>query len=152
MGISKKANWLMTAQDLYATGQIKTLEELANRVPVSTKTLGKWRQDYNWDEKRENYLVSAVGAAGKLRKIIYHQIELLDEQDSNNHIIGTSDVDRMTKLIASLDKLEKRIDLRGSVVLVMNRFVDFLKARHPEHLDFFYKIMKEFYDYVEEIA
>ena len=141
-----KREWMASAQSLYVTGN-RTLEEISERTGVSTRTLSKWKQQYDWDKKKQEYQVTASGVEEKIRRITYKLVNRLDEDN-----ITPAEVDRLVKLVASLEKIQKIYDLRRAVTEVLDKFVDFLKEHYPEKLAEWFPVLQEFTDYVDEIA
>lgn len=53
--MAKKGVYAEQAQQYYVFQQM-TLAEIADRLPVSERSLSDWKQDGNWDEKRAQHL------------------------------------------------------------------------------------------------
>lgn len=149
--MNKKTEWLIPAEQMYVSDTSKTLEDIARIIPVSVRTLSEWKSSCKWDEKRKEYATTAVGFEEKIRRLTFKLVTRLDEMELED--ITTGDVDKLTKLIANLERLAKLYDLRRATVVVMDKFITFLKAKHPEKLEEFYGLLAEFGEYVDkEIA
>lgn len=53
--MSKKKVYYSEAERLYAEEQM-TVNEIANKLAISQRTICYWKKDKNWDDKREKFL------------------------------------------------------------------------------------------------
>lgn len=55
--MAKKHLYYDQAEQLYVVEQL-TLREIADRLPVSERTIGDWSREGNWDDKRRQHIES----------------------------------------------------------------------------------------------
>lgn len=123
-----------------------TQKEIAERVAVSEKTIGKWVADGAWDKLKRSLLVTKKQQISML----YDQLEWLNEQIANRSIlydapnplpkdkkesdypiiqgnVATSkEADTIMKLTASINKMETETSI-GHIVEVAQEFIDFAR-------------------------
>lgn len=145
MSQKKFENFYYEAKRLYVK-ENKTLKEIKEITSVSPRTLSEWKnkEKQSWDEQRKDYLVKGLGGLKKLEDIIYQKIEDLDETASKD------DIKILKELKSLLKSLRNEIDLYQSTILVMEKYIDFIKERHPDIKDEAVEIIAEFLNWIEE--
>lgn len=108
MGRKADENKKELAFALYMMGE--TNVRIAERVGVSEKTIGTWSDKHGWKERRAATEVSRPEIVNKLLKAINDQIEL-----------GIIDADKLSKLSATIERIEKK----DSLVNHINTFMQF---------------------------
>lgn len=100
MGL-KKDRIRELAQDFYVQNIDATQEEVAEMYSVTTKTVSTWKKKYSWEEKRRDYHSSPV----KIKQLL--QDELLRVAQGQP---AKLQADGISKLMAALDRCEKKLD------------------------------------------
>src|SRR5690606_30153449 len=71
------------AETIYLSDDTLTQKDVAERVGITEKTLGKWIAKFGWDKKRTSLLVTKKNQLVNL----YNQLELLNEEIKTRKII-----------------------------------------------------------------
>lgn len=100
MGL-KKDNVRQQAEDYFIEHHNATQADVADLFKVSPKTLGGWYKKDDWEKKRLDYHSSPV----RIKQLV--QRELMSVASGNT---PTLPADTMSKLMAVLDKCEKKSD------------------------------------------
>lgn len=123
MGVSK-AQEREYARILYVSERL-TLKEIAERVGVTEKTVGKWAEVDNWDKLRKSLLTTRQSQLVHW----YNQLEALNEDIAKRDIpIPTAkEADIMSKITANIQRLETEIGL-GEYVEVSKNLLTFIQS------------------------
>lgn len=125
------------ARLLYVNEKI-TLKEVAERVKVTEKTVGKWCKEDNWDglrksllNTRENQLIHFYNQLDALNMDIAHRPEILDDQGKPiqrplKNIPTSAEADILTKTTSNINKLEVEIGL-GELVHTGKKMITFIQ-------------------------
>lgn len=124
------------ARLLYVNEKI-TLKEVAERVKVTDKTVGKWCKEDNWDNlrksllnTRESQLVHFYNQLDALNMDIAHRPEILVDGKPIHrplkNIPTSAEADILTKTTSNINKLEVEIGL-GEMVLTGKRLITFVQ-------------------------
>lgn len=89
------------AEEFYVQHFDATQEEVAEMYGVTPKTVSTWKTKYIWEEKRRDYHSSPV----KIKQLL--QDELLSVAQGNPPKLKA---DSISKLMASLDRCERKLD------------------------------------------
>lgn len=110
------------AQQLYVkTG--KPQKDIAAELGLAEKTISGWKKKFNWDTLRAAEITGPV----ELAKTLYRQIAAIsDLADAEGRIINDKEADRISKLAAAIEKIEKKATL-GHYVQVMEDFIRYIK-------------------------
>ena len=105
---------------LFVTSDM-TAAEVAAKLHVSPKTVGKWREADNWDEERTLLKVSPSQLIKRLNK----QIELVCDRMDGAGVMLPADADMIAKLTSSVKRLRNSIDPQTTME-VLNGFMAYL--------------------------
>lgn len=102
---------------LYMNGDLQ--KEIAQRVGVTEKTIGKWVEDNGWKEKRSGKNISRSELINKglltMNKIME---DMLSDKEGENY---SSHMDQLIKCANAIEKLDKK----NNVVNDMDAFMNF---------------------------
>jgi transposase len=122
-----------------------TNKEIAERLVVSEKTIGRWVVDGKWEQYRKSITTTKKNQI----VMLYNQLDHLNSEiEQRDKKIGTnSEVDSIRKLTASIKALEVELSL-GETIEALTQFINFSKP-----LDFeFAKKSTEYADiYIQHI-
>jgi transcriptional regulator with XRE-family HTH domain len=139
MGVSK-AQEKEYARILYVSERI-TYKEIAERVGVTEKTIGRWAEIGNWDKlrkslltTRDNQLVHWYNQLENINEDIAHRPVLQKDKKGDDILrvekIGiptSAEADTMSKLSGNIQKLETEIGL-GEYVTVSKKLLVFIQG------------------------
>lgn len=100
MGL-KKSRIRELAKDYFVENFEATQAEVAEVYSVTPKTIGEWAKKDNWEDARRDYHSSAV----KIQQLL--KDELLSVAQGNP---AKLQADGISKLMAALDRCEKKLD------------------------------------------
>lgn len=112
MGRTADDNKKELAFALFMMGE--TNNRISERVGVSEKTIGNWSEKFGWKERRAAVEVSRPEIVNKLLKEINNLIES-----------GNVDADKLSKLSATIERIEKKDSLVNHIHTFM-QFGEFL--------------------------
>lgn len=136
MGASKQEQ-KEHARLLYINERI-TLKEVAERVRVSEKTVGRWCKDDNWDALRKSLLTTRQTQLSRW----YKQLDTITELIENrNNIPTNTEADTMSKITSNIQKLEVEIGL-GEIVETGKKVITFIQQVNLEDA----KLFKNYFD------
>lgn len=100
-----------------------TAKEIATMFGVTTKTVGEWRKDDNWDEQKQiNYLKPT-----QLIKRYYEQSELvIQEATKDKRKLTLPEVDMLTKLSKSISYLSSKGSDPQTIMQSLDGFMNYL--------------------------
>ena len=128
----------------------KSIEQIAEILPVTAKTLYEWKQYGDWTTRKKAYLASRRNVADILREKLEEKIGLLDGSG-----ITAADTDEIAKIAATIDRMERQAyDLRTVAVEVMERFGRYLRAsiQDPGELKTISGHIQGFFEWLEKGA
>ncbi len=120
MGL-KKDRIKELAKDFYVQNFEATQEEVAGLHGVSPKTISSWKQKDGWEDARRNYHASPV----KIKQLL--QDELLSLAQGNPPRLRA---DGISKLMAALDRCEKKLD-PAVVAKLLKELDNFISKTNP---------------------
>ena len=111
-----------------------TLSELAEKVGVSRRTVGKWIADGKWEELKAGITMTREQQIMNLQRQIAEVNRVIGERPVGERYATTTEAATIAKLSAAIDKLEKDAGLKdlvsaGTRFLVWLRAVDINKAK-----------------------
>lgn len=137
MGVSK-AQEREYARILYVSERL-TLKEIAERVGVTEKTIGKWAEADNWDKLRKSLLTTRQSQLVHW----YNQLEAINEYIAERpdvvikgksepnplqkNIPTNAEADTMSKITSNIQRLETEIGL-GEYVEVSKKLLTFIQS------------------------
>jgi predicted DNA-binding protein YlxM (UPF0122 family) len=122
MGLSKDKE-REYARILYVSERI-TAKEIAERVGVSEKTIGKWIELYGWDKLRQSLLTT------RQNQLVhwYNQLDAMNNEIAQRTppVPISKEADTMSKITANIQRLETSIGL-GEYVEVGTKLLTFIQ-------------------------
>lgn len=112
------------AQILYVNENL-TAKEIAKRVGVTQKTMGRWLKAGKWDQLRKSMLVTKQ----KMIVMLYDQLEAInnDIAKRDSPIPTSKEADTISKLTTSIQRLEVEASI-GETIEVAKSFIDFVRG------------------------
>ena len=111
-----------------------THQEIAEKVGVSRRTVGKWIADGKWEELKAGLTRTREQQIMNLQRQIAEVNRVIGERPVGERYATTTEAATIAKLSAAIDKLEKDAGLKdlvsaGTRFLVWLRAVDINKAK-----------------------
>ena len=137
------------AERMYVEG--KSTYEIARFLPVSQRTLERWRKEYDWDEKRRVYRSGVFGSVAALEKLLLQKLEELQQLPADQ--VDSKRIDSITKLVASIHKMKQEMDFRTQVVNVMYKFSTFIRQKDltDEQLKTITELVQDFFQWARSL-
>lgn len=137
MGLSKNQEKAY-AKELYVNQNL-TKKEVAERVGVTEKTIGKWANDNEWDSLKKSLLTTKQNQLS----FLYNQLDFLntDIAQRDYKVAVGKEADTIIKLTVAINRLETETSIADTVE-VAREFIDFIR---PIDLDMA-KILTGFFD------
>ena len=125
---------------MYVIRGEKNRNTVAERAGISRRTLDRWVTKYNWNDLREKYHTSAIGIYAKLRKMLDDDVQGLTSLDPKS-------VDKITKVVKTLERMDPGGDKLGTVLELMQDYGHYLRANDPDAFEMFQKTLPGFLEY-----
>lgn len=103
-----------------------TQKEVATKVGVTEKTIGKWKDEENWDQMKTVLITTRSNVIKNLQR----QMELWQMQIGDN-LATSKEVDILVKLASSIKSLETETGISETVETGM-KFIQFLQSQDME--------------------
>ena len=118
------------ARTLYLSGL--TMEEISDKVEISRTTLSKWSSADGWQEARAAKNITRPELVNKLLLSIDNLITTVN--DSNDPALIGSLADKLSKLSAVVEKLDKKANVVDAVevFIAFNRWLQYNSTFDPE--------------------
>lgn len=121
MGVSK-VQQREHARLLYV-GERITLKEVAERVGVTEKTIGKWCKDDGWDELRKSLLTTRQTQLSRW----YSQLDAITSRiEKRDNIPTTAEADIMSKVTSNIQRLEIELGI-GEIIDTAKRVITYVQ-------------------------
>lgn len=101
-------------------------KEIAEKVGVTEKTIGKWKEEENWDGLKTVLITTRSSVIKNLQR----QMELWQMEIGDN-LASAKEVDILTKLAASIRSLENETGI-SEIVDTGMKFIQFLQLHDME--------------------
>lgn len=101
-------------------------KEVAAKVGVTEKTIGKWKDEESWEELKTVFTTTRSSVIKNLQR----QMELWQLKIGDN-LAGTKEVDILVKLAAAINSLEKETGISEMVDTGM-KFIQFLQQHNVD--------------------
>lgn len=130
------------AQLLYVNENL-TAKEIATRVSVAQKTMGRWIKDGNWDQLRKSMLVTKQ----KMITMMYDQLEALNNEITKREpaVPNAKEADIISKITTSIQRLETEASV-AETIEVAKSFINYVREYD---LDFAQLTTKHFDSYIQ---
>jgi uncharacterized protein YjcR len=135
----KFEKWGRDAEILYVEYGL-SIPAIAQKLPVRTITLRRWRERADWESKRLAYSQSTREG---VRTILYKLSEFMEIWKKRK---GTNagEADILTKLVNSVEKLDRRSLFPSFALQFIEEMTEFLRGKHPEKMGEWASIVQEF--------
>lgn len=150
-----KDNEKQIAYTLYVD-QCLTAKEIANKIHVSEKTIGKWADVGNWKEIRLSKQTTNETLIGKYKELLNSlldkrlRIEKTQDKNDDDKSEYNGIIDEMSKLSAIIDRLQK--DGTPSLRIHIVCLEKFMGALHNAHPKLFMQLIDFQMEYLQILA
>lgn len=103
-----------------------TQKEIAERVGVTEKTIGRWKEKENWDALKTVFTTTRSNIVKNLQR----QMELWQIEIGDN-LASSKEVDILVKLASSVKKLETETGI-AEIIDTGMKFIQFLQEHEPD--------------------
>ncbi len=110
----------------------KTGKEIAEILGVSEPTVSKWRNKYDWKNKKREWKKSNHATIEKLRKLRDKKIQ-------------DGDADGTWKIQKVIDSIDGKFDRLAYTLEIMEDFIQFMRAEHPEKFSEIQETLTDFF-------
>ena len=100
------------AEDLYLRANI-TAKDISKQLEISEQTICKWKKEGRWEERKAELSLSPL----RIKELLMKEANKIANGEKSD-----IDSDRLSKLTAAIDRLDKRISAR--VVMDVLRELD----------------------------
>lgn len=107
--MNKRDVFLENAERLYVVEQM-LIEDVAQRVGVSERTIRRWKDEFKWDYKREQYLNSKQMFHEELFNFARKLMASIELDMDNNEKIDPGRMFAFTKLLPMITKVKSYED------------------------------------------
>ncbi len=137
MGLSKKEE-REYAKMLFVNDRL-TVEQVAERVGVSARSIGRWKTEDNWEHLRKSLLITKE----KQLTHWYNQLDAMNEAIAKREpaVPESKEADTMSKISANIKRLEVETGL-GEYVEVGRKVLQFIQEVDLSHA----KLFKDYFD------
>lgn len=117
------------ARALFMSGMEMT--EIADKVGVSRVSISKWCNADGWKEARAAKNITRQELTNKLLGVIFKLLEQIDEKDDIN---AAGLADKLSKLAAVVEKLDKKANVIDAIEVFMafSRWLEYRAATDPD--------------------
>lgn len=109
------------AKRLYVEGY--TQKAIAEIVGVTEKTIGKWKEKYNWDHHKKGYLITKETQIQEWQDQIDELNTAIRCRPEGERYASSKEADIIGKLSKAIQNLEKEVAIEDKV----NAFIDLIK-------------------------
>ena len=116
------------AKALFIGGGL-TQKEIAERVGITEKTLGKWIKDGKWDNLKKSLLTTKQNQLS----FLYDQLDFINSDIAKRafKVAVGKEADTIIKLTAAINRLETETSI-GDTVEVARSFIEFVRPQDLE--------------------
>ncbi len=104
--MSKKDVLLETAQRMFVVEQM-TIEEIAVKLEVNEKTIRRWKQRYDWDYKKNNYINSKTMFHEELYNFARKLMTSIESDIDSNERVDPGRMFAFTKMLPLITKIKE---------------------------------------------
>lgn len=115
------------AKNLYTKSNVTTQKELAERSGISEKTIGNWIRDENWETERSGLMFTRDFELKRLYKQFTTLNDAIATRPPLEQYPTPSEADTLTKITASIDRLDKKESWKNSSETLM-ALVNFVRS------------------------
>lgn len=97
---------LETAQRMFVVEQM-TIEEIAVKLEVNEKTIRRWKQRYDWDYKKNNYINSKTMFHEELYNFARKLMTSIESDIDSNERVDPGRMFAFTKMLPLITKIKE---------------------------------------------
>jgi len=127
--MAKKSEKLL-ARELYLNTSM-TQKEIADRLNVTVKTIGDWKDEGNWEALRAAKKVTKAALISNYYTILYTMQEQIASRSVPDNMPTSKEADIMAKIGSQIEKIDKQSSLQD-YILAFEEFLEFMLERDPE--------------------
>jgi hypothetical protein len=125
---------------LLYVGERITLKEVAERVEVTEKTIGKWCREDGWEELRKSLLTTRQTQLSRW----YRQLDAITNKvEARDNIPTNAEADTMSKITSNIQKLEVEIGL-GEIVETGKKVISYIQQINLDDAKIFKNYFNEY--------
>lgn len=103
--MAKKEVLLESAQRMYVVEQM-TIDEISSKLELNEKTIRRWKQRYDWDYKKENYINSKSMFHEELYNFARKLMTSIEADMDNKEKIDPGRMFAFTKMLPLITKIK----------------------------------------------
>lgn len=130
------------AHYIYTSNSRISQKEVAEKVGVTTNTIGKWIKLYNWDTQRTSLLTTRSSQLA----LLYEQLEHLNNEIASREgkkYPDTKEANTIIQLTTAIKNLEKETSI-GEIIQVSKDLVEFIAQTDYDLSKTITKILDDF--------
>lgn len=102
------------AETLFITGDF-TQKQIALKVEVTEKTIGKWKEDGKWEQKRKSLLTSKKDQLAFLYDQLDGIKQAISDREEGKRYANSKDTDSILKITQAIKNLETETGLTETI-------------------------------------
>lgn len=127
--MAKKSEKLL-ARELYMNTSL-TQKEIAQRLKVTVKSIGDWKDEGNWDALRAAKKVTKAALISNYYTILNTMQEQISGRVFPDNVPTSKEADIMAKIGCQIENIDKQSSLQD-YILAFEEFLEFMLERNPE--------------------
>ena len=92
---------------------------------VSLRTLARWRDEYNWNERHDDIVTGSGFVAEKMRKLLKNTVNSWDEE---SQVIDGKMADQFAKIVNGIRSIEGQYEVLPTAQIILDDLVHYLTA------------------------
>jgi hypothetical protein len=153
------------AQNLYVVRGITRLAMIESLTGVSRRTLSDWKEKYDWEKKRADYISQPEEINIRLKRVVNTLLDDIDEildtkdtlkqtgkkDDEEIPFLGVGEkVSELGKVVHMLAKIDGMFYSKGVMLRFLDLFTEFAATQNePAFIKSLGKLAPRFIDYME---
>lgn len=121
----KSAQKRELAQILYLKEGLSQ-KEIAAKVEVTEKTVGRWKERYNWEQLKASIIITKEQQLRRLYAQLNELNTLIENRDEGSRYANSKEADTLGKLASAVRTLETEVSIADTVE-VFREFLDWLR-------------------------
>jgi transcriptional regulator with XRE-family HTH domain len=126
MGTTRKKDLLNWAELLFISEGL-TQKEIAARVGVTEKTIGKWKEEGKWEERKAATVITKPEQLKRIYQQINELTDVIKNREEGKRFPSSAEADILNKLSAAAKNLENDAGIADTI----NAFMPFLEWLRP---------------------
>lgn len=102
-----------------------TQKEIAEKVKVTEKTVGKWVEDGKWKEQKRSLISTRTNIIQKFEDQLERWNHVIENRD--DQLASSKEVDLLNKLASGIKKLETEVGV-GEVITAVMQLISFVQT------------------------